>query len=91
MGEFCKTLSFAIINRIGMINGSVMHVRKIDRRLSVGPNIRETIIRAIMARETTLRIAAIKLAEKCKNVNTFTRSFRNKKTAANPRRFQIID
>ena len=69
IGEFCKTLSFAIIKRTGMINGSVTQVKKIMIRLSDGPNISETIIRAIIAIETMSKIAAMKLAKKCKNVS----------------------
>jgi hypothetical protein len=71
IGEFCKTLSFAIINRTGMINGSVTQVRNIMMRLSDGPNINETIILAIIARETTSKITAMKVAKKCKNVINF--------------------
>lgn len=59
------------MKRTGMINGSVTHTRNIERRLSSGPNIRETIILASIARDIRLRIAAMKLAKKCKNVSTF--------------------
>ena len=65
-------MSFAIIKRIGMINGSVIHARNMEMRLSSGPNISETIILASIAMETASRITAMKLAKKCKNVNIFT-------------------
>ncbi len=61
-----------MIKRTGMINGSVMHTRNMEIRLSSGPNISETIILAIIARDTTFKITAMKLAKKCKNVSTFT-------------------
>jgi hypothetical protein len=63
-------LNFAMMNRTGIINGSVTQTRNIAMRLSSCPKISEIIILAIIANETTFNITAMRLAKKCKKTST---------------------